>query len=105
MGSEERDIGRMAASDVVISALRGKILEVPDTQPWTPYNANLSMQGIRVLVKDPLPKRTGKDSFYEDTMMLLDIVREEKLKEIKQKRRRKSELWLWNRREGTHCNR
>ena len=32
----------------VIKALRGKILAKPCLEPWTPFNANLSMQGIKV---------------------------------------------------------
>merc|ERR1719460_2348834 len=71
----------MSAAEVVES-LRGKVLEKEekeDGQQWTPYNANMSMQGIKVLVKEPLPAEAKKsgDSF-EDTMLLLDIVREKK---------------------------
>ena len=32
----------------VLGALRGKILAKSGVEPWTPYNANLSMQGIKV---------------------------------------------------------
>ena len=34
-----------------------------------------------MLVEDPLPDRCAKDTFYEDTMMLLEIVKEKKNKE------------------------
>ena len=34
----------------VLGALRGKILAKPGQEPWTPYHANLSMQGIKVYV-------------------------------------------------------
>ena len=40
---------RMSAAEVVES-LRGKVLEKEekeDGQQWTPYNANMSMQGIK----------------------------------------------------------
>ena len=38
-------------SEEVIESLRGKVLEKEekeDGQQWTPYNANMSMQGIKV---------------------------------------------------------
>merc|ERR1719209_456586 len=75
----------MSAAEV-IESLRGKVLEKEekeDGQQWTPYNANMSMQGIKVLVKEPLPAEAKKsgDSF-EDTMLLLDIVRENKKEEM-----------------------
>ena len=41
---------RMSSAEVVES-LRGKVLEKEekeDGQQWTPYNANMSMQGIKV---------------------------------------------------------
>merc|ERR1719436_737930 len=74
----------------VIESLRGKVLEKEekeDGQEWTPYNANMSMQGIKVLVKEPLPAEAKKsgDSF-EDTMLLLDIVRERKKKQNENKK-------------------
>ena len=34
-----------------------------------------------MLVQDPSVHRTSKDNFYEDTMLLLDIVKERKTKE------------------------
>merc|ERR1712055_533635 len=75
-------------SEEVIESLRGKVLEKEekeDGQQWTPYNANMSMQGIKVLVKEPLPAEAKKsgDSF-EDTMLLLDIVREKRKKQMKE---------------------
>eukprot|EP00091_Calanus_sinicus_P022957 TRINITY_DN7554_c0_g1_i1.p1 TRINITY_DN7554_c0_g1~~TRINITY_DN7554_c0_g1_i1.p1 ORF type:complete len:128 (+),score=41.77 TRINITY_DN7554_c0_g1_i1:72-455(+) len=47
---------------------------------WTPYNSNLHMQGIKVLVKDPVPAESKKGGSVEDTLLLLDM-----LKNIKQK--------------------
>ena len=48
---------------------------------WSPYNANLHMQGIKVLVKDPVPEKVqkGGDAF-EDTMLLLEMIKERKKK-------------------------
>merc|ERR1712013_368879 len=47
----------------------------------------MSMQGIKVVVKEPLPPQATKsgDSF-EDTMLLLDIVREKKKKQNENKK-------------------
>jgi len=78
----------------VIESLRGKVLEKEEKDDglghkmqWTPYNANMSMQGIKVVVKEPLPPQATKsgDSF-EDTMLLLDIVREKKKKQNENKK-------------------
>ena len=43
--------GAERMSEEVIESLRGKVLEKEekeDGQQWTPYNANMSMQGIKV---------------------------------------------------------
>ena len=51
---KENQFLRFAAermSEEVIESLRGKVLEKEekeDGQQWTPYNANMSMQGIKV---------------------------------------------------------
>merc|ERR1712032_794859 len=72
------------SSEEVLGALRGKILAKSGVEPWTPYNANLSMQGIKVLVDFPRPDSTSKENFYEDTMLLLQMVRDKKQKENKE---------------------
>merc|ERR1739846_57272 len=45
---------------------------------WTPFNSNLHMQGIKVLVNDPIPDTTRNPGSVEDTLLLLDIMREKK---------------------------
>jgi len=83
----------------VLSALRGKVLEKPvnrhihadhvvqcDDEPWTPYNANLSMQGIKVLVKEPLPEVIEKSDSFEDTLLLLNMVKERNIRNAQQKK-------------------
>lgn len=50
---------------------------------WTPYNAELQMQSIKVLVKDPVPSKVAGGSF-EDTMLLLEMIKEKQQKENKQ---------------------
>ena len=52
---------------------------------WTPYNGNLHMQGIKVLVNNPCPpvKREGA---FEDTMFLIDLLKQSREKEIKEKK-------------------
>merc|ERR1719430_1791055 len=80
----------------VIQALRGKVLRYPRKQKWmlikeegdedeyeytyeqrpgtwTPLNSNLHMQGIKVVVHQPVPRqvaRGGGDS-TQDTLLLL----------------------------------
>jgi len=90
--------------------LKGKILNVPyphiwfkipegtskdedykytceKNKEWTPYNSNLHMQGIKVIVNNPVPeeKKQNPDSF-EDTLLLLDIMKEKRMKEMKTKK-------------------
>merc|ERR1712080_535418 len=85
--------------DEVISSLRGKVLKRPskrigkekvrecDEEEWTPYNANMSMQGIKVLVREPLPEESKKSDSFEGTMLLLEIVREKNMKEVQRKKK------------------
>merc|ERR1711874_188089 len=77
---------RMSSEDV-ISSLKGKVLQKnpqrSDYGEWTPYNAELQMQSIKVLVKDPIPSNVGGGSF-EDTMLLLEMVKEKQQKEKKE---------------------
>ena len=44
-----------------------------------------------MLVDTPTPPQTSKDSYYEDTMLLLDMVREKKQKENQEKK-----VWVQN---------
>merc|ERR1712123_339494 len=76
----------------VMQALRGKVISKNDRkveygdhiEPWSPYNANLHMQGIKVMVKEPMPKKIEKGDAFEDTMLLLEMMKEKKQKENKQ---------------------
>jgi len=56
---------------------------------WTPFNSNLHMQGIKVLVNDPVPVTTKNPDSFEDTLLLLDMVKEKKQKD---KQSRKEEM-------------
>ena len=55
-------------------------------EKWSPYNANLHMQGIKVLVNDPMPQKIQKGDAFEDTMLLLEMMKEKKQKENKDKK-------------------
>ena len=75
-----------------------------EAKEWTPYNAELNLQGIKVkkikmirafkqinqifkvLVKNPTPTKVKKDGSFEDTMLLLELMREKKQKENKMKK-------------------
>ena len=75
-------------------------LDTGDTV-WTPYNSNLHMQGIKVsteeregeriycsdqvLVDAPCPD-VKKENAFEDTLFLIDILRQTRAKENKQKK-------------------
>eukprot|EP00090_Calanus_glacialis_P025597 TRINITY_DN40079_c0_g1_i1.p1 TRINITY_DN40079_c0_g1~~TRINITY_DN40079_c0_g1_i1.p1 ORF type:complete len:114 (+),score=33.63 TRINITY_DN40079_c0_g1_i1:58-399(+) len=88
-------------------SLKGKILEMPkqhlwrinyqaddshkytvelNDDSWTPFNSNLHMQGIKVRVADPVPVTTVKGDAFEDTLMLLEIVKEQRMKDQKQEK-------------------
>lgn len=84
-------------TDAVISSLRGKVLEKPArkqshlsqgdvTEDWTPYNSSLHMQSIKVRVNNPSIPQVKKDDAFEDTMFLIDLVRQQKQKENKEKK-------------------
>merc|ERR1712215_16758 len=109
---------KMSSKDVRPS-LRGKVLKKPaiknwfpnielekeseyaytfsDDTVWTPFNSNLHMQGIKVLVKEPVPETSKKADAIEDTLFLLEMVKEERRKEkeeekaqqIKKKKKKK----------------
>ena len=67
---------------------------------WTPYNSNLQMHGIKVLVfffslfyktdlqvyvKDPVPDHYH--SLYDNAFFILDMVREERQRQIREKKK------------------
>ena len=60
----------------------------PGKRKWTPLNSNLQMQGIQVKEYNPVPEKVKENpgNSFEDTMLLLDMVREKKKKENKQKK-------------------
>merc|ERR1712142_160210 len=82
----EIEIIEMAAE--VIQTLRGKVLTKNDRkgeygdsiEPWSPFNADLHMQGIKVMVKEPVPRKIQKGDAFEDTMLLLEMMKEKKQK-------------------------
>jgi len=81
-------------SSEVIQTLRGKVItkndrkvEYGDTiEEWSPFNADLHMQGIKVMVKEPVPVKIQKGDAFEDTMLLLEMMKEKKQRERKQQR-------------------
>ena len=45
-----------SASGEVLSSLRGKIIELPESkekEEWTPFNGEMHMQGIKVSITQP----------------------------------------------------
>merc|ERR1712123_420407 len=78
----------------VMQSLRGKVISKNDRkveygdhiEPWSPYKANLHMQGIKVMVKEPMPQMIQKGDAFEDTMLLLEMMKEKKQKENKQQK-------------------
>ena len=74
----------MSAEDV-ISSLKGKVIQKKQDElnKWTPYNAELQMQSIKVLVKDPVPNNVAGGSF-EDTMLLLEMIKDKRQKDNKE---------------------
>merc|ERR1711872_979048 len=79
-------MGRTAEmSAEVISALRGKVIKKNNKkveyghqdEPWSPFNANMHMQGIKVVVKEPMPEEKKGDAF-EKTMLLLEMMKNKK---------------------------
>merc|ERR1712106_280528 len=85
--------GKVMATEVM-QALRGKVISKNDRkveygdhiETWSPYNANLHMQGIKVMVKEPMPQMIQKGDAFEDTMLLLEMMKEKKQKENKQQK-------------------
>merc|ERR1712126_637369 len=96
------------AGECVLASLRGKIISAPEKQEWrlqyhddeasyvytyeqkkakwTPMNSNLHMQGIKVQVHNPVPVAGVKGNSTESTLMLLEIMKENKRKENRAKK-------------------
>merc|ERR1712154_16002 len=117
MGSHSQSLTMQTS----IHNLKGKILEKPEKHywrvnkqanknykytvdheisAWTPYNSNLQMQGIKVVVDQPVKKISAGS--VEDTLLLLDIVRgkqqednrrqkEERIRQMALEQKRKKE--------------
>merc|ERR1712025_394183 len=77
----------MSSSEIQVS-LRGKVLdtsqklEYGEVEAWTPFNSDLQMQGIKVLVTAPLPDQKKGDMF-EGTMLLLGMIKDKQENENK----------------------
>merc|ERR1711988_1524712 len=71
--------GMSSGSGEVLSSLRGKIIELPESkekEEWTPFNGEMHMQGIKVIVNNPTPKKTKtKVDTFEDTLFLMEIAK------------------------------
>jgi len=92
------------SSGEVLSSLRGKVLELPERksshvaehehEEWTPYNGEMHMQGIKVIVNNPTPKKTKtKVDCFEETMLLIGIYKHKmELAKYEKKEKRIHEL-------------
>merc|ERR1712037_177627 len=60
----------------------------PGHQEWTPLNSNLCMQSIKIVENRPIPEKTINNlgSSTEDTLLLLDLMRQKKQQENEQKK-------------------
>merc|ERR1712210_211958 len=72
--------GLSSGSGEVLSSLRGKMIELPESskekEEWTPFNGEMHMQGIKVIVNNPTPKKTKtKVDTFEDTLFLMEIAK------------------------------
>merc|ERR1719430_394799 len=81
----------------VLQSLRGKVLQVPEPQemhpgctvtgncededPWTPMKADLHMHSIKVRVHNPVPQTLRTEDQFENTLQLLNMVKELKRRE------------------------
>merc|ERR1711874_897635 len=82
--------GRATMAAEVIHTLRGKVITKNERkveygeqiEPWSPYNANLHMQGIKVMVKEPMPQKVQKGDAFEDTMLLLEMMKKQQKEEL-----------------------
>merc|ERR1712179_711109 len=59
---------------------------LPGDPNWTPMNSNLHMQGIKVVVHNPVPETAKKANSHDTTLLLLDLIRQNKQKEIKKQK-------------------
>merc|ERR1711935_73652 len=50
---------------------------------WNPLNSNLMMNSIKVVVKQPIPEDVVPGDAFEDTMLLLEMLKEKKASENK----------------------
>merc|ERR1712241_811757 len=60
--------------------------EKSDNGDWTPFNSNLHMQGIKVVVHNPVPESHQNPDSFENTMMLLEMMKEKKLRENREQK-------------------
>ena len=44
------------------------------------------MQGIKVLVNNPVPENHQNPDSFEDTLLLLDMVKEKRMKEMQERK-------------------
>jgi len=60
----------------------------PGHQEWTPLNSNLCMQSIKIVENRPIPEKTINNigSSTEDTLLLLDLMRQKKQAENERKK-------------------
>ena len=75
------DTSSTTMKNINIFRLQGDTIE-----EWSPFNADLHMQGIKVMVKEPVPLKIQKGDAFEDTMLLLEMMKEKKQREKKQQR-------------------
>merc|ERR1712112_81223 len=59
---------------------------LPGDPNWTPMNANLHMQGIKVVVHNPVPETAKKANSHDTTLMLLDLIRQKKQNEVQKQK-------------------
>jgi hypothetical protein len=60
----------------------------PGHTEWSPMNSNLTMQGIKVKENRPIPEKTTNNmtNSHEDTLLLLDLMRQKRADEGQKKR-------------------
>merc|ERR1711899_280486 len=60
----------------------------PGHMEWTPLNSNLTMQSIKIVENRPIPEKTINNlgSSTEDTLLLLDMMRNKKREENERKK-------------------
>merc|ERR1712133_119560 len=91
------------SSGEVLSSLRGKVLELPERktshgigeqEEWTPFNGEMHLNGIKVIVNNPTPQKTKtKVDCFEETMLLIGIYKHKmELAKYEKKEKRIREL-------------